>query len=77
MRCMATTSLQHAIEYLDQLPAPVQDNVAEQLIAYVKQWLALQDGIDQGADELARGEGIEITNVDAFVDTLTKEHERS
>ena len=77
MLYMATTSLQNALDHLDQLPAPVQDTVARQIMAYVGQWQALQGGIAEACDDIEHGRVTEITNIEGYVDTLSKEHEES
>ena len=62
------------MESLDRLPIPVQDNVAKQIMAYVTQWQALQDGIAEARDDIEHGRLTEVASVEGFVDTLRKEH---
>ena len=74
---MTTTTLQRAIQSLSALPDNVQDELGQKLLAYASRWQKLKLEIDRGTDELARGEGIEVTDVDLFLDKLTKNDGRS
>lgn len=71
---MATTALQHAIESLGQLPAPVQDDLARRLMPFAAQWQKLQDGITEARDDIEHGRVTEVASVEGFIDTLRKEH---
>ena len=72
-----TTTLEKAMRSLRSLPADVQDELGERLLRYASGWHELKAGIEQGTAELRRGEGIEITDVDGFVDNLSEQHGRS
>ena len=73
---MAAT-LEKAFDSLRALPTDMQEEIAEQLIAYAARWEILKAGIDQGTRELDRGEGVEITDREAFLNDLESRHGRS
>lgn len=72
-----TTTLEKAMRSLSSLPADVQDELGERLITYASRWQKLRSAIEEGTAELQRGEGIEIDDVDTFVDNLARKHDRS
>ena len=72
-----TTTLDKAFLSIRALPADVQDEVARQLLDYASKWQALKDGIDQATNELKRGEGVDVKDLDAFLDDLTESDGRT
>jgi len=73
---MATTTLERAFDSLRALPADMQEEIASKLLDYTTRWRELKAGIAQGSAELARGEGIEVDDVDEFVGRITEPHGR-
>ena len=74
---MATTTLEKAFDSLRALPADMQEEIGAELLEYTTRWHELKVGIAEGTEELARGEGIEISDVDEFVGRITEPHGRS
>lgn len=72
-----TTMLEKAFRSLSVLPVEVQDALGQRLLTYAAQWRELKAGIDQATEELERGEGIEISSIDATVEQLSGKHGRS
>ncbi|MCG8356001.1 MAG: hypothetical protein MI920_10545 [Kiloniellales bacterium] len=72
-----TTTLDKAFLSIRALPADVQDEVARQLLDYASKWQALKDGIDEATNELKRGEGVDVKDLDAFLDDLTESDGRT
>lgn len=72
-----TTILDKAFLSIRALPADVQDEVARQLLDYASKWQALKDGIDEATNELKRGEGVDVKDLDAFLDDLTESDGRT
>lgn len=72
-----TTTLAKAYRELAKLPPRLQDEFGEKLLGYVTEFRALMAQIDVGTKELERGEGIEVTNIDAQLDKITGHHGRS
>lgn len=71
-----TTALEKAFHSLRALPAAEPDKLGEILLTYASRWRDLKAGIEQGAAELDRGEGIEITDIQDLVDELTNKDGR-
>ena len=72
---MTTTgTLDRAIQSLRSLPAAEQQHVSEQLIAYVQKFRELQAAIDHGTEQLARGDVVEVTDVDEVVESIARKH---
>ena len=69
-----TATLERAMTSLRELPADMQEELGQQLLSYVNKWQQLKSNIDQGTNELARGEGIEVTNTEEFVKAIHKKH---
>ena len=67
---MATAILEKAIDSLRTLPPEMQEEIGSTLLEYMTKWQDLRAGIARGGDELAKGRGIEITDVEAFVDRV-------
>ena len=73
---MTTTTLERAFDSLRALPLDMQEEIGAKLLAYTSLWRELRAGIARGADELAQGEGIEITDVDDLAKRILKPHGR-
>lgn len=68
--------LEKAFKSLEALPPELQDELGRSLISYTARWQELRAEIEKGADELKRGEGIEVSDIDAFLRTIEKKHGR-
>jgi hypothetical protein len=58
------------METLSTLPPEVQDDLGRQLQGYAAKWRDLKAAIDEGTAELARGDGIEVADTEAFIDRI-------
>jgi hypothetical protein len=74
---MVTTTLTKAFDLLQALPADMQEEIGSELVSYTKRWDALKTSITTGTGELARGEGIAISDIDTFAEKITKKHDLS
>jgi len=66
--------LEQAFTSLRTLPADMQDELGQKLLTYVTQWRELKAGIDQGTAELARGEGVDITDTADVLKGIRNKH---
>ncbi len=70
-----TTKIEEAARTLSkELPAEVQNRIAQNFLAYAEKWRALKTMIDEGVAELDRGEGIEIPDVDRYLERFSTAH---
>ncbi len=58
----------------DTLPPEVQEQIAENLIAYTEKWRTLMSLIDEGVADVEAGRMVEITDVDAYLKRLRSQH---
>ncbi len=74
---MKTTTLEKAFDVLRSLPTNMQEEIGTKLLSYTTQWRELKAGLAAGTDELARGAGIEISDINAFAGRITNPHDHS
>jgi hypothetical protein len=72
-----TATLEKAFQSLRSLPQDMQEELGESLLSYATRWRELQSAITTGSAELARGEGIEVSDIGEFVGQIERKHGRS
>ena len=71
-----TDTLDKAFRLLRELPQDMQEELGAQLVSSITEWRALKADIARGAEELARGEGIEVPDANSFIDEIESKHGR-
>ena len=70
-----TTTLEKAMDTArDTLPPKVQEQIAENLIAYTEKWRELKSLLDEGMAAVEAGDVVEIADVDAYINCLRAKH---
>ena len=70
-----TTTLEKAMDTArDTLPPEVQEQIAENLIAYTEKWRELKSLLDEGMAAVEAGDVVEIADVDAYINRLRAKH---
>ena len=70
-----TTTLEKAMDTArDTLPPEVQEQIAENLIAYTEKWRELKSLLDEGMTAVEAGDVVEIADVDAYINRLRAKH---
>ncbi len=69
------TTLEKAMDSVrDTLPPEVQEQIAENLIAYTEKWRELKSLLDEGMAAVEAGDVVEIADVDAYIKRLRAKH---
>ncbi len=70
-----TTTLEKAMDTArDTLPPEMQEQIAENLIAYTEKWRELKSLLDEGMAAVEAGDVVEIGDVDAYINRLRAKH---
>ena len=70
-----TTALEKAMDTVrDTLPPEVQEQIAENLIAYTEKWRKLKSLLDEGMAAVEAGDVVEIADFDAYINRLRAKH---
>ncbi len=70
-----TTTLEKAMDTArDTLPPEVQEQIAENLIAYTEKWRELKSLLDEAMTAVEAGDVVEIADVDAYINRLRAKH---
>ena len=70
-----TTTLEKTMDTVrDTLPPEVQEQIAENLIAYTEKWRELESLLDEGMAAVEAGDVVEIADFDAYINRLRAKH---